>query len=80
MSFQPIRDAADRQHRIALLAEHPDESPAELDGHLPYLIHPPGKFSPTARFTHFRDSTLLPMIEIGRSYTVSGATISRLAA
>ncbi len=63
MSFQPIRDADDRQRKLALLVEHPDESPAELDGALPYLIHPPGKFSATARFIAFRDRTLLAMIE-----------------
>jgi hypothetical protein len=63
MSFQPIHDTAHRQRQLALLVAHPDETPADLEGALPYLIHPPGKFSATARFIDFRDRTVRPMIE-----------------
>jgi hypothetical protein len=48
--------------KIALFFQHPDECP-ELVGDLPYLIHPPSKFSSTARWEFFRDKTVLPMIQ-----------------
>ena len=48
--------------RATLYLQHPDESP-EIIGRLPYLIHPPGKLSSTARWLDFRDRTLLPSIE-----------------
>lgn len=48
--------------RIAILLEHPDESP-EIVGTLPYLIHPPGRLSSTARWIAFRDRTLRPLID-----------------
>lgn len=47
--------------KIQVLLEHPDESP-ETVGSLPYLIHPPGKLSSTARWVEFRDRTLRPLI------------------
>jgi hypothetical protein len=52
----------DRERKARLYLEHPHESP-ELIGTLPYLIHPPGKLSATASRLHFRDKTLLPMIQ-----------------
>ena len=44
-----------------MFLEHPDECP-ELIGDLPYLIHPPSKFSATASWVRFRDRTLVPMM------------------
>jgi hypothetical protein len=41
---------------------HPDESPAELSGPLPYLIHPPSRMSSSAAWVRFRDETLWPLI------------------
>ena len=55
-------DAADRERKVRLYLEHPDECP-ELVGDLPYLIHPPGKFSATASWIRFRDKTLLPKMK-----------------
>lgn len=52
----------DRQRKILLYVEHPDESP-ELIGNPSYLIHPPSRLSSTASWIRFRDETLLPMIE-----------------
>jgi len=42
-------------------AAHPSACP-EINGPLPYLIHPPGELSSTARWIDFRDRTLLPMM------------------
>lgn len=50
------------EETIRVLLEHPDESP-EIVGSLPYLIHPPGTVSSTARWRAFRDRTLVPMID-----------------
>jgi hypothetical protein len=50
------------EEKIQVLLAHPDESP-EIVGTLPYLIHPPGRLSSTARWVEFRDKTLLPAIE-----------------
>ena len=52
----------DRERKVRLFIEHPDECP-ELIGDLSYLIHPPSKFSATASWIRFRDKTLLPMME-----------------
>lgn len=51
----------DAETKARLCAEHPDESP-EIDGILPYLIHPPSRLSSTASWRRFRDGTLLPLI------------------
>lgn len=51
----------DAETKIRLYQEHPDECP-EIDGILPYLIHPPSRFASTVRWRRFRDRTLLPLI------------------
>ncbi len=61
----PITSAAPRSGRerqAQLLLQHPDESP-EVDGILPYLIHPPSRLSTTASWISFRDRTLIPLIQ-----------------
>jgi hypothetical protein len=62
MSANSDNLAANRERKARLYLEHPDESP-EIVGTLPYLIHPPGKLSATESWCHFRDKTLLPMID-----------------
>ncbi|HEY4029399.1 MAG TPA: hypothetical protein VGM25_03575 [Caulobacteraceae bacterium] len=51
----------DPSERAALYFQHPDECP-EVIGGLPYLIHPPSRFSATASWIAFRDRTLTPMM------------------
>ena len=53
---------ADQERKARLFLEHPHESP-EIIGPLPYLIHPPGRFSATDSWIRFRDKTLLPMMQ-----------------
>lgn len=50
-----------RQRKMALLLQHPDESP-EISATLPYLIHPPSRMSSTAKWIAFRDKTLRPLL------------------
>lgn len=50
-----------RDRKAQLYLQHPNETP-ELIGALPYLIHPPSRFSSSASWERFRDKTLLPMI------------------
>jgi hypothetical protein len=52
-----------RERKAQLYLQHPEESPVELIGVLPYLIHPPGRLSPTASWISYRDKTLLPLIQ-----------------
>jgi hypothetical protein len=52
----------DPERKARLFLEHPQESP-EIIGTLPYLIHPPGRFSATDSWIRFRDRTLLPMMQ-----------------
>jgi hypothetical protein len=47
--------------KAELYAAHPSACP-EIDGLLPYLIHPPSELSSTARWIDFLDHTLLPMM------------------
>lgn len=47
--------------RAQLYIQHPDPCP-DIVGVLPYLIHLPGRLSPTSRWLRFRDATLVPMI------------------
>jgi hypothetical protein len=49
--------------KAELYAAHPSACP-EIDGPLPYLIHPPSELSSTARWIEFRDRTLLPMMKM----------------
>ena len=51
-----------QERKAQLLLQHPDESP-EVDGTLPYLIHPPSRLSTTASWILFRDKTLIPLIQ-----------------
>lgn len=51
----------ERQRKMALLLQHPDESP-EIPGVLPYLIDPPSRMSSTSRWIAFRDKTLHPLL------------------
>lgn len=50
-----------RQRKLALLLQHPDDSP-EFAGMLPYLIHPPSRMSSTSNWIKFRDKTLRPLL------------------
>lgn len=48
--------------RSELYLAHPDETPAELSGPLPYLIYPPSRLSSSAAWMRFLDETLRPLI------------------
>ncbi|MCP3385960.1 hypothetical protein NLM31_36790 [Bradyrhizobium sp. CCGUVB4N] len=54
--------APERRRRAQLFLQHPHNCPDDCPDPLDYLIHPPGTFSPTARWLEFRDETLLPMM------------------
>lgn len=54
--------ASGQDRKAALYLQHPEEAP-ELEGPLPYLIHPPSKLSSTSSWISFREKTLLPLIQ-----------------
>ncbi len=53
-------DARDRKAYLMLL--HPDESP-ELVGVTSGCVNPPSRFRSDAKWIHFRDTCVVPMIE-----------------
>ncbi len=57
----PELNSAQRR-RNRLMLEHPDPSPLQVQT-VNYLIHPPGRRAPTAKFIDFRDHCLAPMME-----------------
>jgi hypothetical protein len=63
MAADETTEGAGPNRKAALYMQHPDTSPDEIVGRPDYLIHPPSRLAPTARWIDFRDRTVLPMIE-----------------